>query len=191
MIVVTLPSVYKEMPLGSQFFVTVPECLQRAESHSEYGQDIHLLWQYAEAVDKNPSQFTAAELWMFATKKNENGKYELANDHYRHYLETGEVLAYDGPPSNVQDHKDIFVACQKINNAYDGSAYIERVTIDENEEIEIVYGTRYIVEKFVNGKLVYATSSREAKTEELYARRPSEMRKRSADKTTGNEAKTS
>lgn len=181
MIIVTLPEIYKHMPIGKDFFVTVPGYQKSPGPGFEYGQDTQLLLQYSEKIDKNPALFTAGELWMFATKRGVDGTRELVNDYYRQYLATGKVHEYDGPKPNVQEHQEIFIHCQKINSEYNGPVDIERVPVDDGEEIEFVYGGRYSIKKIINGEVAYSTPGVDG-AEKLYSMPPSELKKRFAEK---------
>ena len=181
MIIVTLPEIYKHMPIGKDFFVTVPGYQKSPGPEFEYGQDTQLLIQYSEKIDKNPALFTASELWMFATKRGANGTCELVNDYYRQYLTTGEVHEYDGPKPNVHEHREIFIRCQKINSEYNGPVDIERVTVDDGEEVKFVYEGRYSIKKIIDGEVIYSTP-RSGDAEKLYSMPPSELKKRFAEK---------
>lgn len=151
------------MPLSKHYFITAPGHRQTADdvadAENEFGQATNLMMEYMCNVDKNLSKFSAAEFWMFATKRNKDGDWVLANDHYQQYLQTGEVPVYDGPDANMDEHKDIFIHCQKINAEYKGPVHIDRITVEEGEEISFVYDGLYTIEKFIDGELVFSTVS--------------------------------
>lgn len=160
MLVITLPDIYLEAPLHKLYFVRNPNYLSlhfHDDDEYQYGQNYTLMLQYCEEIDKNPALLDMSEIWMFSTEEKADGTWGLANDHWEHYRETGEILPYDGPGPNIEKHMDILLFGKKINDEYGVPTCSESVPLDDGEEVEFRYGLTYRLEKFIDGERIYTS----------------------------------